>query len=109
MPSSEFFVSHVDVSEWEHDEETGGLIHMLRSTDTVEIGLWKPGPMAGITFEVELEADETLVVLAGRGRLRINGAAPVELSPGDIVTLPRGAHTSWVVDEAFCELWVYST
>lgn len=31
-----------------------------------------------------------------------------ELSPGDIVSLPSSAHTSWVVDEAFRELWVYS-
>jgi uncharacterized cupin superfamily protein len=108
MPANGVSVSHVDANEWEHDEETGGLVHMLRVTDTVQIGLWKPGPMVDTPIEVELEADETLLVLTGSGRLGVNGAAPVDLRPGDIVSLPKGARTSWVVDEAFRELWVYS-
>jgi uncharacterized cupin superfamily protein len=108
MPGNGVSISHIDASEWEHDDETGGLVHMLRITDTVQIGLWKPGPMADTPIEVELEADETLLVLGGTGRLRIDGAAPHELRPGDIVSVPKGARTSWVVDEAFRELWVYS-
>ena len=108
MPANGVSVSHVDATEWEHDEETGGLVHMLRATDTVQIGLWKPGPMADTLFEVELEADETLLVLTGCGRLVVDGAAPHELRAGDIVSLRKGARTSWVVDEAFRELWVYS-
>src|SRR6478672_8767299 len=107
MPANGVSVSQVDATEWEHDEETGGLVHMLRMTDTVQIGLWKPGPVADTPFEVELEADETLLVLAGTARLRIDGASPRELRAGDIVSLPKGARTSWVVDEAFRELWVY--
>jgi uncharacterized cupin superfamily protein len=109
MQGNAVSVSHLDASEWEHDEETGGLVHMLRATDSVEIGLWKPGPVADTPFEVSLEADETLFVLAGSGRLQVNGDAPLELRPGDIVSLPRGALARWVVDEAFRELWVYST
>lgn len=108
MPTGRVSVSHVNASEWEHDEETGGLVHMLHASDTVQVGLWKPGPVADTTFEVDLEADETLLVLAGSGRLQIDGATPLELRSGDIVSLPKGASTSWVVDEAFRELWVYS-
>lgn len=108
MPADEMSVSHVDASEWEHDEETGGLVHMFRETTSVQIGLWKPGPVAGTTIEFELAADETLVVLAGQGRLSVDGGAPVELRPGVVVSLSRGVHTSWVVDDAFRELWVYS-
>jgi uncharacterized cupin superfamily protein len=108
MPANGVSISHVDANEWEHDEETGGLVHMLRVTDTVQIGLWKPGPMVDTPFEVDLEADETLLVLTGSGHLGIDGAASRELRPGDIVSLPKGTHASWVVDEAFRELWVYS-
>jgi uncharacterized cupin superfamily protein len=101
-------VSHVDATEWEHDDETDGLVHMLRANETVAIGLWQPGPVAGMMFEVELEADETLLVLAGTGRLEVDDATPLELAAGDIVSLPRGARTRWIVDEAFRELWIYS-
>jgi uncharacterized cupin superfamily protein len=108
MPADGVSVSHVSAEDWEHDEETGGLVHMLREDDTVQVGLWRPGPVAGTAIEFELEADETLLVLAGSGSLQIDGAAPLELIPGVIVSLPSGAHTEWLVDEAFRELWVYS-
>jgi len=36
-------VSHVDANDWEHDEETGGLVHMLRESDTVLVGHLRPG------------------------------------------------------------------
>jgi uncharacterized cupin superfamily protein len=101
-------VSHLDTTEWEHDDETGGLVHMLRANETVEIGLWQPGPVADVMFEVELGADETLLVLAGTGRLEVDDTAPLELTAGDIVSLPRDARTRWIVDQAFRELWIYS-
>jgi uncharacterized cupin superfamily protein len=103
------YVSTVNADvDWQADEETGGLVHMIRSDDSVQVGLWKPGPVAGTSIEFRLEADETLLVLTGSGRLRVDGGSPVALQPGVIVSLPKGAHTSWIVDEAFCELWVYS-
>ena len=102
------FISHVDVGDWEHDEETGGLVHILREDDAVQAGLWKPGPVAEAVIEVELEADETLLVLEGSGRLEIDGGPHIELKPGIMISLQRGARTRWVVDEAFLEFWVYS-
>ena len=102
------FVSRTDAEEWEHDEETGGLVHLLRSDDDVQAGLWKPGEMAGRRIEVELVADETLLVLAGRGELQVDGDPPLVLSAGDMVSLRKGARTRWVVDAEFREFWVYS-
>jgi len=102
------FVSHVDATDWEHDEETGGLVHMLRAEDGIQAGLWKPGPVAGTPIEVELEADETFLVLDGTGELRVDGGEALELRAGVLVSLRKGARTRWIVDEAFREFWVYS-
>jgi uncharacterized cupin superfamily protein len=101
-------VSHVDTNEWEYDDETGGLMHMISESDTVQVGLWKAGPVAGTPIELELEADETLLVLAGSAQLEIDGAPALDLRPGMIVSMPKGAQTRWVVDEAFREVWIYS-
>ena len=92
-------VSHIDAEEWEYDEETGGLVHMLYSSATVEVGLWKPGPVAHAEIVVELEANETLLVLAGSGSIEIDGASQLALHVGDTVSMPKGTHTKWVVDE----------
>lgn len=100
--------SHVDSFAWEHDDETGGLVHMLDSDDAVQVGLWRPDATAHTSIEVNLQAHETLLVLSGNGRLQVNDDPPFDLRPGDIVTLQRGARTRWVVDDAFSELWIYS-
>jgi uncharacterized cupin superfamily protein len=73
------FVSRTDAEEWEHDAETGGLVHLLRADDDVQAGLWKPGDVTGKRIDVELVADETLLVLAGTGELRVDGGAPLPL------------------------------
>ena len=39
---------------WQHDEEMGGLVHLLRFDDQVQAGLWKPGPVSGCVIELEL-------------------------------------------------------
>jgi uncharacterized cupin superfamily protein len=102
------FVSRPGAEEWEHDEETGGLVQLLRADDGLQAGLWKPGEMAGRRIDVELVADETLIVLAGHGELRVDGGTPLALGAGDMVSLRKGARTSWVVDAEFREFWVYS-
>jgi uncharacterized cupin superfamily protein len=108
MASNEVVTSHVDAVTWEDDEETGGLVHMLHSDDAIQVGIWRPGATANTTIEVVLQARETLLVLSGSARLQVNDELPRDLRPGTIVTLPRGARTRWVVDEAFSELWIYS-
>ncbi len=102
-------VTHVDASDgWEHDEENGGLVRMVRTAEAVEIGLWKPNGVAGTRLEYELTADETLVVLQGSGELRVDDGDPINLRPGVVVSLSRGCRLSWLVDAEFRELWVYS-
>lgn len=109
--SDHVFFSRVDAADWEHDEETGGLVHMLRHDDAVQAGLWKPKPVPGqaeSVVSVQLVAHETILVLEGTGQLEIDGGPTLELTPGDIVSLPKGARTRWVVSQSFKEFWVYS-
>ena len=102
------FVSGFETDEWEHDDETGGLVHLLRADETVQAGLWKPGRMADEPIELALAADETFLVLAGRGELRVDSGDPLALERGVMVSLSKGAKTRWVVDAEFMEFWVYS-
>jgi len=101
-------ISRWDVEDWEHDEETDGLVHLLRADDAVQAGLWKPGEAAEREIELELVAHETVLVLAGTGTLRVNGGPVIELAAGDMVSMHKGSRTTWVVDAEFKEFWVYS-
>jgi uncharacterized cupin superfamily protein len=101
-------ISRWDAEDWEYDEETGGLVHLLRADDAVQAGLWKPGETAGRTIELELVAHETVLVLAGTGTLQVDGGPAIELAAGDIISIPKGARATWVVDADFKEFWVYS-
>ena len=44
--STSALMSRWDAEDWEYDEETGGLVHLLRADDAVQAGLWKPGETA---------------------------------------------------------------
>ena len=102
-------VTHVDVVEgWEPDEETGGLVRLVREEGSVAVGWWKPNGVAGQRIEFVLEADETLVVLNGHGEVRVDQGEPIPLHPGVVVSLSRGCHVSWLVDDEFRELWIYA-
>ena len=102
-------VTHIDAGEgWEPDAETGGLVQVVRVSDSATVGLWKPNGATGARIEYRLDADETLVVLRGSGEVRVDGGEPIQLRPGLVVSLPRGCQLSWLVDEDFRELWVYS-
>jgi uncharacterized cupin superfamily protein len=101
-------ISRWDAEDWEHDEETGGLVHVLRADDAVQAGLWKPGETAGRPIELELVAHETVLVLAGTGTLQVDGGPVIELAAGDMISMRKGARTTWVVAADFKEFWVYS-
>lgn len=101
-------VTHVDIGDgWEPDEETGGLVRMVREDSSVMVGLWKPNGAAGRKIEYVLDGDETFVVLSGSGEVRVDQGDPIPLRPGVVVSLSRGCHLSWLVGEEFRELWIY--
>ena len=39
----------------------------------------------------DVEVDEVFVVLSGRATIGVDGEAPVDIGPGDVVTLTQGA------------------
>jgi uncharacterized cupin superfamily protein len=92
---------------WEHDEETGGQVAMLVDSPNVQAGLWKPGRSGLGPIEVELDHTEIILVLSGTGQLEVDGGAPLELTPGRAARIDAGAHTRWMVDQEFTELWLY--
>lgn len=58
-------------------------------------GIWEITP--GVVTDVE--ADEMFVVLSGRATIEIDGGDTLEVGPGDLVLLDRGARTTWRVHE----------
>jgi mannose-6-phosphate isomerase-like protein (cupin superfamily) len=58
-------------------------------------------------IEVELDHTEIILVLSGTGQLEVDGGAPLELTPGRAARIDVGAHTRWMVDQEFTELWLY--
>jgi uncharacterized cupin superfamily protein len=83
-------------------------VQVVHASDAVTVGLWRPNGAAGAKIEYRLDANETLVVLRGCGEVRVDGGEPIQLRPGVVVTLSRGSQLSWLVDDEFRELWVYS-
>ena len=53
-----------------------------------------------------LPGRETLVVLEGAARIEIDGGPVLELTAGDIASLPAGARTTWYLTTPFKEFWI---
>ena len=48
----------------------------------------------------DVEQDELFVVLQGRATIEVHGGPTVDVGPGDVCLLRRGARTTWTVHEA---------
>lgn len=77
---------------------------VLDETTARTIGLWDHTP--GVSRDVE--DDEVFVVLEGDATLAFEGspAAPLELTPGAVVRLEKGAKTIWTVRETLRKLYI---
>jgi mannose-6-phosphate isomerase-like protein (cupin superfamily) len=99
------FVSNVNTDAWERDPEVGGEMHILCSGVGVEAGLSR-FPDVSEPVSWTLPERETVVVLDGEAKLEIGDGPTLELKAGDIISLPKGALTTWHVTSAFREFWV---
>jgi uncharacterized cupin superfamily protein len=99
------FLSNVRTDAWEPDPEVGGEMHILCSGVGVEAGLSRFTD-ASKPVSWTLPERETLVVLDGEAKLQIRGGPTLDLSAGDMISLPKGARTTWHMTPEFREFWV---
>jgi uncharacterized cupin superfamily protein len=99
------FVSSVAASTFEPDPEVGGEMHVLCSSDGVESGLSRFTDATG-PVSWTLPGRETILILEGAARIEIGDGPVLELTAGDIASLPAGAQTTWHLTTPFREFWV---
>jgi hypothetical protein len=99
------FMSKIEAEEWEFDPEVNGEIHVLCSGVGVEAGMSRFLEVSG-PVSYTPPARETLVVLEGSATVRIADGPALEISVGDLVSLPPGVETVWNVTPPFKEFWV---
>jgi quercetin dioxygenase-like cupin family protein len=103
------FVTSTATQDWRPDPEVGGGAeeHVLFDTGAMRAGLTRfasnadPEPPPW-----ELSQTEVLLVLEGAARVEIEGGPTLDLQPGDMAALPKGAVTRWHLTLPFKELWV---
>jgi uncharacterized protein len=59
-------------------------------------GIWRI--TEGVVTDVE--QDEIFVVIEGRATIEVDCGPTIEVGPGDVCVLERGARTTWTVHEA---------
>jgi len=103
------FVSSTSTDAWRSDPEVGGGAeeHVLCHTGDMRAGLTRftattaPDPLTWV-----LPQAEVLLVLEGEVRIEIEGGPTLQLKPGDMASLPKGAVTHWHLTLPFKEMWV---
>jgi uncharacterized cupin superfamily protein len=101
------YVMRSDSETWVPDEEVGGLMQILFEEGDAAVGLWKPGDQDSVEGNV-LPARETVVVLQGTVRIEIEDGPTLDLTTGDLASLPKGANTSWYPSQDFIKVWLSS-
>ena len=83
-------------------------MHVLCDGEGIQSGLSRftedPGPV-----QWTLPGRETFLVLEGAARIEIDDGQVLELTEGDIASLPAGARTTWYLTTPFKEFWVISS
>ena len=99
------FVSSVSAEAWEPDPEVGGEMHVLCRGHGAESGLSRFSEATG-PVRWTLPGRETLLVLEGAARIEMDDGPVLDLTAGDIASLPAGARTTWYLTTPFREFWV---
>lgn len=103
------YVSRIDTDRWEPDLEIGGSVHMLFAEGASTVGLWRSDPANPTrSVEVEIPARETVVVLEGAVRVGIDGTSMLELTAGDMASMPKGSRITWDPSTDCKVIWAYS-
>jgi len=103
------FVTSTTTREWRPDPEVGGGAeeHVLFDNGAMRAGLTRFASNADPTPPPwALTQTEVLLVLEGSARVEIEGGPTLDLKPGDLAALPKGAVTRWHLTLPFKEVWV---
>jgi uncharacterized cupin superfamily protein len=100
------FLSNVSTDEWRLDPEVGGEMHVLVEEETAYVGLSRFRDVAEVA-RWTLRERETVLILEGAARVEVEGGPDLELGVGDIVSLPKGAVTTWHLTLPFKEIWFF--
>ena len=105
------FRSTTSTEDWEHDPEVGGQMHVLCATDGIEAGLSRYDDDAvGRPVVYTPPGRETILILEGSATVEVEGGATLDLSVGDMASVPAGTRTVWRITSApFKEFWVISS
>ena len=105
------FRSTTSTDDWEHDPEVGGQMHVLCATDGIEAGLSRYDPdVIGQPVVYTPPGRETVLILEGSATVEVEGGAALDLSEGDMASVPAGRRTVWRITSApFKEFWVISS
>ncbi len=100
------FVSSTDTDDWQADPEIpGSEVHVFVEADGVQAGMTRAlvdqGPLTWTST-----AREVLLVLEGAVRIEFAEGPPLELTVGDMASIPEGLETTWHVTTPFKELWM---
>lgn len=106
-PHPGVFVSNVSTEDWQPDPEVGNDAeeHVLFDTADMRAGLTR-FTKGGDALVWVLPQREVLLVLEGEARVEIAKGPTLELKPGDMASLPKGAETKWHITTPFKEMWV---
>jgi uncharacterized cupin superfamily protein len=74
---------------------TSGAVLWASADGRIVRGVWRC--TAGTVTDVE--QDELFVVLEGRATIEVEGGPVLEVAPGTVAVLERGARTTWTVHE----------
>ena len=80
---------------------TSGLVLQESADGRVVRGVWRC--TAGTVTDVE--QDELFAVLEGRATIRIEDGPVLEVAPGSVCVLQRGARTTWTVHEPLLKVY----
>jgi uncharacterized cupin superfamily protein len=103
------FVSTTSAGDWESDPDVpGSQMHELVHGDGVWAGLTRftnvDGPVAWTP-----ERREVALVLEGSVRIEFAHGDTLELTVGDLFSLPPGVETTWHITTPFKEMWVLAS
>jgi uncharacterized cupin superfamily protein len=108
-PHPGVFVSKTSAGDWESDPDVpGSQMHELVHADGVWAGLTRfTSADRPVTWTPERR--EVALILEGSVQIEVANGETLELTVGDLFSLPPGVETTWHIAVPFKEMWVLAS